>query len=79
MMRMKATTVREVPDDLYEAIKRLAEKEKRSLQQQALILLGRARVLDHPSWTENAALIRARLAKRELGDTVAEVRSERRR
>jgi len=76
---MKTITVRNVPDDLYEDLKRLAEGNRRSLQQQALILLERARVARLEPPTQRAARIRARLAGRRLGDTVAEIRQERER
>jgi len=76
---MAALTIRNVPDPLYRALVSLARRNRRSLQQQALILLEHARLLDRSSPLERAAAIRGRLAGRDLGDTVAELRKERRR
>lgn len=76
---MKTLTVRNVPDDLYQALSMLATRNRRSLQQQVLVVLERARVLDQPSPVRRAAEWRTRLRGRRLGDTVAEVREERRR
>ncbi len=76
---MKMITVRNVPDNLYRAITRLARRNRRSIQQQVLSLLDRARVLEQDSPVVNATKIRERLAGRELGDSVAEIREERRR
>lgn len=74
---MKTITVRNIPDDLYRDLRRLAERNRRSLQQQALVLLERARLARLGSSSERAADIRSRLAGRALGDTVAEIRTER--
>lgn len=76
---MKAITVRCVPDDLYANLTALARLNHRSLQQQVLVLLDRARVVDSVPVLERAASIRRKLAERLLGDTVAEVRTERQR
>jgi plasmid stability protein len=74
---MKVITVRNVPDDLHRALSRLAERNHRSLQQQALVLLERARRLDRESPLEMARSIRERLRGRELGNSVAEIREDR--
>lgn len=76
---MKTITVRNIPDDLYLDIRRLAERNRRSLQQQALVLLERARLSRLGSPATRAAEIRSRLAGRVLGDTVGELRRERER
>ena len=76
---MKALTIRNVPDDLYRDLKELARRNRRSLQQQILVLLERVRVGRPPSAVQRAAEIRARLAGRDLGDTVAELCAERER
>ena len=76
---VKAITVRCVPDDLYDNLTALARLNRRSLQQQVLVLLDRARVVDSVPVLERAAAMRRRFAGRPLGDTVAEVRAERRR
>jgi len=76
---MKVITVRNVPEDLHRALSRLAERNRRSLQQQALVLLERARGLDRESPLDAARLLRERLAGRNLGDCVAEIREDRER
>ena len=76
---MKVITIRNVPEPVYRAVTRLARRNRRSLQQQVLALLERARRLDDDSPIERAAEIRQRLAGRELGDTVAEIRRDRER
>ena len=77
---MKNLTIRNVPDDVYGRLTRLARTNRRSLQQQALVLLERVR-LDDPDddALARAAALRQRLANRPLGDTVAELREERAR
>ena len=74
---MKTLTIRNIPEGLYQSIRRLAEREHRSIQQQVLVMLDRGRVMDQDSPVAAAAALRARLAGRDLGDTVAEVRAER--
>ena len=76
---MKALTIRNIPDELYRVITRLAERDRRSIQQQILAILDRARVLDIEWPSKRAKRIRSRLAGRELGDTVKEIRQERNR
>ncbi len=76
---MKIITIRNVPDDLYGVITRLAERNRRSIQQQVLSILERARVLDSTSPASKAEEIRKRLSGRDLGNTVNEIRKERRR
>ena len=75
---MRVITVRNVPDDVYDAVASLARRNRRSLQQQVLTLLEQTRILSRTSPLERAAALRERLAGRPLGDTVEEVREERR-
>jgi plasmid stability protein len=76
---MKVLTIRNIPEDLYRIIARLAQRNRRSIQQQVLTILDRARVLDNAAPVEKAAEIRLRLAGRKLGNTVDEIREERNR
>ena len=76
---MKTLTIRNVPDDLYRVITRLAQRNRRSIQQQALTILDRVRIHDTESPIEKALEIRRRLAGRELGNTLKEIHSERKR
>lgn len=76
---MKSITIRKIPDDLYRAISRLAQRNRRSIQQQVVTILDRARILDIESPLERAATIRMKLVGRPLGDTIEEIRQERNR
>ena len=76
---MKVLTIRNVPDDLYRIIARLARKNRRSIQQQTLTILDRARILDSNTPLEKAANIRLQLKGRKLGNTIDELREERSR
>lgn len=76
---MKALTIRNIPDDLYQLLIRISQRDHRSLQQQALRLLEKARILDGQSPMERAFNIRKRLEGRHLGNTVKEIRKERKR
>ena len=76
---MKVLTIRNVPEDLYRIIARLARKNRRSIQQQTLTILDRARILDSAASLEKAANIRLQLAGRKLGNTIDELREERSR
>ena len=76
---MKNLSVRNVPDPLYRSLVEMAGRNRRSLQQQVLVILERARALEGIPPSQAAARIRQKLAGRRLGDTVAEVRAERSR
>lgn len=76
---MKVITIRNIPEDLYRIISRLAQRNRRSIQQQVLTILDRARVLDNAAPVERAAEIRLRLAGRGLGNSINEIRQERNR
>lgn len=74
---MRFLTVRNVPEETYQAVSKLAKRHRRSMQQEALILLDRARLLERFAGLEEAREMRARLEGRPLGDTVLELRRER--
>ena len=74
---MKTITVRNVPDDLLHELKRLAAQNRRSLQQQVLLLLECARAVRSDSPLDRAAALRSRLKGRALGDSVEDVRAQR--
>ena len=76
---MKAMTVRNIPDDLYIAIANLAKQNRRSMQNQVLVILEQARVLSLGSPAQRACDIRTLLSGRSLGNTVEEIRKERSR
>ena len=76
---MKIITIRNIPDDLYRGITRIAKRNRRSIQQQMLTIIERARILDTESPVEKAMEIRKRFSGRKLGNTVEEIREERNR
>ena len=76
---MKIITIRNIPDDLYRVIIRIAKRNRRSIQQQMLTIIERARILDTESPVEKAMEIRKRFSGRKLGNTVEEIREERNR
>lgn len=60
---MTDVLIRDVPDDSLESLKRRAEKNRRSLQQELLsIVEAAARATDHQSAGRVADVIRERLA-----------------
>lgn len=76
---MKALHIRNVPDDVHEALKRLAAANGRSVQEYLRVLIEREVRLARPSSVELARQWRAKLAGRTLGDTVEDVRADRAR
>lgn len=76
---MKSLTIRNIPDDLYHTIHRIAARNRRSMQQQLLFMLDRMRVLNTDPPVEKATAIRKRLAGRALGNTLDELHEDRAR
>ncbi len=76
---MKSLTIRNIPDDLYKIIVNMAKSNHRSIQQQILFILERARMFSNRSPVERAKDIRQRLNGRKLGDTIKEIEEERSR
>lgn len=74
---MRALTIRNIPDETYRALVARAQRNRRSLQQECLLLLERARSLEKAGGIGRARAIRERLQGRNLGDTVRELREER--
>lgn len=74
---MKTITLRNIPNELYLAVKALAERNRRSFQQQVLVLLDLARIYNTDSPVASASRIRNRLISegQNRGDVVNEVRS----
>ncbi len=71
--------IRNIREALYRIITRIAQRNRRRIQQQVLTILDRARVLDNESPVANAFKIRQRLAGRKLGNTLEEIHEERNR
>ena len=76
---MKSLTIRNIPDDLYKIIVNMAKTNHRSIQQQVLFIIERARMFSYRSPVEKAKDIRQRLQGREMGDTIKEIEEERSR
>ena len=76
---MAVLTIRDIPEDLYAILKRLAARNRRSLQQEAIVQLDQARERAGESPVERARAMRRQLAGRDLGNTVEEIRQDRAR
>jgi plasmid stability protein len=76
---MKALTVREVPDTVYEAIRADAKASRRSIQEQVRWVLEKDAQLPRSGFLSAARRWNRRLKGRDLGDAVEAVRSARER
>ena len=77
---MRTMTIRAIPDDVYDALKRCAKRSHRSLQEQARIILEREMALIRGATAPaRARQWRESLKGRRLGDVVADIRRERAR
>lgn len=76
---MKALSIRNLPDDVYDALKAMAAANHRSMQEQVRCLIEREARLAAGPGLAVARAWRARLAGRNLGNTVADVRKDRAR
>lgn len=76
---MKALHIRNLSDDVHEALKRLAAASHRSVQEYVRTLIEREVRLSKPSPVEAARQWRSKLAGRVLGDTVEDIREDRAR
>jgi len=76
---MKTLTIRNVSDEIYNALIKLAHAEGRSLQEQTLKVLAYAKFLGDSTSIETARDIRAKLKGRKLGNSVKEIKADRSR
>ena len=76
---MKTLTVREVPDEVYTVIRREAEANHRSIQEQVRHVLAKEARLRQGGFETAARRWRTKLAGRALGNTVADIKSGRER
>lgn len=76
---MKALSIRNLPDDIYDALKAMAIANHRSMQEQVRCLIERETKLYSSQGLATARHWRLKLAGRALGDTVADVRADRAR
>ena len=76
---MKALSIRNLPDDVYDALKTMAAANHRSMQEHVRCIIEREARLAAGPGLAAARAWRTRLAGRTLGDTVADVRQDRAR
>lgn len=76
---MKAISIRNVPDHIYEELQNMAKTNRRSLQEQIKLILEKEVNLSNRSFLADAAQWRKRLQGRNLTDTVNTVRKDRQR
>jgi plasmid stability protein len=74
---MKTLTIRNVPDEVHAELAAWATESRRSLQEQVLYLIEEDVKLRAGTVMESVADYRARLAMRELGNVVQDVRGDR--
>ena len=76
---MATLNIRNLPDDVYETLKTMAAENHRSMQEHVRWIIEREARLAGRSGLIATRNWRSRLAGRKFGDTVDEVRDERRR
>ena len=76
---MRAMSLRNVPEKVYSALKEMATKNRRSLQEQVKFLLEQEVELHQGSSISKALAWRDRLKGRRFSDTVESVQEERNR
>jgi len=71
--------IRNVPEDVLEVLKKRASESKRSLQQELLVILAEAALLDQSNAADQAAIIRETLSGygREYTDSTGLIREDR--
>ena len=76
---MRALSIRNLPDEVYEVLKSMAAANHRSMQEQVRHMIEREAKLASSNGLSAARAWRTRLAGRTLGDTVEDVRQDRAR
>ena len=76
---MKALTIRDVDDRVYQRLRELAKQNRRSLQAQIKLILEREVELTQSCNSHKRQEWRQRLADRPWGDIAADIRRERER
>jgi len=76
---MKAISLRNIPDDIYFALRAMAKENRRSLQEQVKLMLEKEVELANKSILSSASQWRKRLEGRNFTDTVEMVREDRMR
>lgn len=76
---MKALTIRDVDEQVYQQLQEMARVNRRSLQAQIKLILEREVKLTRGSHAEKMQEWRQRLADRPWGDIASDIRRERER
>ncbi len=76
---MKSLSIRNLPDNTYKLLKKMARQNHRSLQEQVRFLLEQDTLLAHGGALEQARKWRKKLSGREFSDGVAMIRTDRER
>jgi plasmid stability protein len=76
---MKSLTVRGVDEDVYEALRDLASRNHRSMQEHVKMILEREVSLSTGGHLQRCLSLRERLQGRDWGDVAADIRYERAR
>lgn len=76
---MKALTIRDVDEQVYQRLREMARMNRRSLQAQIKLILEREVKLTQGSHIQKMQEWRQRLADRPWGDIVNDIRRERER
>ena len=76
---MKALSIRNLPDDVYDTLKAMAAANHRSMQEQVRCMIERETKLAAAPGIAVAREWRTRLSGRNLGDTIEDVRKDRSR
>ncbi len=76
---MKAISIRNVPDHIYEGLQAMAKINRRSLQEQVKLIFEQEVKLANKSFLTSAAKWRKQLQGRGPSDTVKMIRKDRKR
>jgi len=76
---MRSISIRNIPDPVYDSLKNIASKSRRSLQEQVVYILERETRLTSGSFLSNALELRKSLDGRNFKNAADEVRSDRKR
>jgi len=76
---MRSISIRNIPDPVYDSLKNIASKSRRSLQEQVVFILERETQLASGSFLSNALELRKSLTGRNFKNAADEVRLDRQR
>ncbi len=76
---MRSISIRNIPDPVYDSLKNIASKSRRSLQEQVVYILERETRLTGGSFLNSALELRKSLDGRSFKNAAIEVRQDRKR